>query len=276
MLILFDICVSLSLILVMITSVGTNFKVYMLPGYEWFCQVQVVFAIGFIHSSLYTVAVIASERFLLICKQINISDWIWWLILLLNISTTWVLCILTAVKSEFLMMPLGGYCFILWENLLGKICIIVFGTQGVLSILVLIFCYLGIIWTRYKSIRELNSVGSNCSDLTNVQQEIYLTRKKQAKGTLTKSLIQIILYFLCFLPEVLAFFYEIITQRNRPLIWDAISLVAVSCAALNNCIVILVIYPNYRDDLLYFYYLKANNNSKNNRNSADLEKSNNS
>jgi hypothetical protein len=234
----------------MIISIGMIFRSIFLKYpynlikyHDAWCKVEVLIMGMLLICSGYSLAVMAIERFLLICFNIKLSVYFWfsflalvWIIQLSCAST----CVyfngnILARTETYCTFQATGACK---PGYFVSICLFI------ISFFSVSICYFGILAFKIKQC--LNQIQLNIP-----KERVY----SELRSTLVKSLINIFIYYLVFGGKLFVFTYEISTGKKRTLEVDIVSLITISYTCIANALILLYMNVEVRNNL--FTMLKA-------------------
>jgi hypothetical protein len=191
-----------------------------------------------LNCSGFTLGVMSTERFLLICFNIQLSIWFWIILIfsiyllmaiLVTISIVNDLQILTSTQINCIYIAIGaGYYGYLFTTILF-----------IISLIAVLVSYFGIITTKSKQC--LNQINLNVP-----KETVY----KELRSTIIKSLINIALYLICFSGKLYGMLYALITGLKRPMIIDIVGQSLICWSAAVNVIVLLYMNAEIRNSLI--------------------------
>jgi hypothetical protein len=233
----------------MVISIGMIFRsIFMKYPYnlikyhDAWCKVEVLIMGQLLICSSYSLAVMAIERFLLICFNIKLSACFWFSFLAL----AWVIELscgsICAYYNYNILTRTETYCTFSFTGVcrsgfIVNICIFYFSFFSV-SI-----CYFGIVTFKIKQC--LNQIKLN------VPKGIVY---KELRSTLVSSFINILVYYLVFSGKLFVFTYELSTGKKRKLLLDVVSLMLISYTCIANAIILLFMNLEVRKN--FFMLLK--------------------
>jgi hypothetical protein len=222
---------------ILFKSIFTKFPYNIIKVHPNWCKLDGLLTI-ILNCSGYTLGVMSTERFLLICFNIQLSIWFWLkiifsiyilMITLVILSIANDLQILTSTQVNCIYLPIGaGYYGYLFTTILF-----------VISFVTVLVSYFGIIVTKSKQC--LNQINLNVP-----KEAVY----KELRSTLFKSLINMALYLICFLAKLYGMFYALVTGLKRPMMLEVVSQSMICWSAAVNSIVLLYMNTDIRNSLV--------------------------
>jgi hypothetical protein len=222
---------------ILFRSIFTKFPYNIIKVHPNWCRFDGLISV-ILNCSGYTLGVMSAERFLLICFNIQLSIWLWLMLIfgiyLLMIALTissmvYNLQILTSTQVSCIYSASGvGYYGFLFSTILF-----------VVSFIAVIVSYFGIIITKSKQC--LNQINLNVP-----KEKVY----KELRSTLFKSLINIALYLVCFSGKLYGLLYTLITGLRRPMKVEIFCQSIICWSATVNALILLYMNTEVRKSLI--------------------------
>jgi hypothetical protein len=237
----------------------------------WFCQFSGMIYILLTLTSIDGIGLLSLIRVLAIVKNITIKSKYWYFTMGLILFCNTFLSVLGIFYQIMRVMPSQAYCQTSYrKNLVSKIVSIIMISQFFLMFVIILVSYICITVKHYRVIEDLNKPSNWSSDCL-FEERPSLTLYK---GIFSRLLALILMYSVCFIPELITMIYNISTRTDRLPIPDAISVSGINLIIIVNSIFVLFYHEEVRKVLgevfqNCLYYFK---NSKDYYGEHDLSK----
>jgi hypothetical protein len=229
-----DIILSIGLI---IRSILAKFPYNNLQVHPNWCKFDLLTTTQLLIFSGYSLGVMSIERFLLICFNIKLYIGFWFFLIWLTWTPQFVIAIILAVDGNQILTRTEVSCS---TSLVGP------GYYGfllatilfVLSFSSVIISYIGIMVTKFKQC--LNQLSLNVP-----KEKVYA----ELRSTLTKSIVNILLYVCVFSAKTYMIIYEAAGYK-RTLKMDIISQFLISYSPSVNSLILLYMNQDVRNDFV--------------------------
>jgi hypothetical protein len=228
-----DIMFSVHDISATISKWATSHQVMLNP---WFCQSTGMFFTFFIMSSTDGVGLLSLLRALSIARNVEISAIYWYVSIGVLILINSILSIFAALNEVMRLMESEAYCQASFrKNKISKFFSGFMLTKYTIMLLIILLSYFCITIKFYQTASKLNFRNSNNSSY-------YVGDKPAAayqRWVITRLLILVFMYMICFLPELIVLIYTISTNTQRSPAADAVVSSGIAFMVIVNSVFLL-------------------------------------
>jgi hypothetical protein len=231
-----DILVSLGLIF---RSIFAQVPYNILKEHPNWCKFDAGVITQLMNCSGYTLGVMSIERFLLICFNNKLNQYIWFFAIFALWVIQYTVCsicvingfqVLTVTETSCTFMP-NGPCISTYYST---------GMLFIISFCSVIFGYTGIM--IFKAKQCLNQINLNIP-----KDVVYI----EFRLTLFKSLIYILVYVICFSGKCYTILFQLLTGRKRTILMDSVSQGLLAWSPMVNAIILL-----YMNEVVRLKFIK--------------------
>jgi hypothetical protein len=215
-------------------AIFTKFPYNLIETHYGWCTFDLLSGSQFNLISGYFLAIMSVERFLLICFNIQLSIYIWYTILVLATLPQYIAASVSAYYGLAMIVKIKVYCTVMSKSS-GYIVFIIINSMFVLSVISVLFSYIGIVIVKYKQC--LNQLSLNIP-----KTQVY----NECRSTLSKSFLYIILYLLIFSGKIYSITFELITGQKRTILMDTIATCLIACSSFINAVILLYMNQEVR------------------------------
>ncbi|KXN66211.1 family A G protein-coupled receptor-like protein [Conidiobolus coronatus NRRL 28638] len=219
-------------------AVFTKFPYNLIEIHHSWCTFDILTGSQFNLISGYFLAVMSIERFLLICFNIKLSIYIWYFILASAALPQYIIATVAAYNGLAIIVKIKVYCTFVPKGA-GYIVYLIINIMFVLSVISVLFSYIGIMISKYKQC--LNQLNLNVP-----KEKVY----KECRSTIFKSLLYIILYLIIFSGKIYSLAYEMITGFKRTILMDLIATCLIACSSFINAVILLYMNQEVRKSFI--------------------------
>jgi hypothetical protein len=219
---------------------------YQILGNNAFCQYSGMFLMLFTTSTIDGIGLISLIRLLSIVKNIEIKSIYWYMAMGTMFIYNIIIHTIGVTNNIMSVMPSQVYCMAMFAmNDYAKIFAILYLTKFVLMIFIITFSYVCITITYCRIISPLNSkytsnecfIGNSCS-------------VEFQKSIVFKLVSLIIMYALCFFPQLFTVAYNVATNTSRTPSSDAVIGITMNLTVLVNAVFVLFYQKDARKAIL--------------------------
>ncbi|KXN74517.1 family A G protein-coupled receptor-like protein [Conidiobolus coronatus NRRL 28638] len=228
-----DIMFSIHYIASQIAKWATLHQVMLNP---WFCQYTGMFFTLLIMSSTDGVGLLSLLRVLSIARDTEIRAVYWYITIGLLTTFNTAFSIIAANNGIMRLMPSETVCQAQFrKNTFSIIYSLFMMVKYSIMLLIILISYFWITIKFYQTASRLNSKNndSNGHFIENTRAKSY------QRLVIMRLLILVIMYMICFLPELLVIVYNLITETERSPITDGVVAIGVALTIIVNSVFLL-------------------------------------
>jgi hypothetical protein len=208
---------------------------------EW-CTFDLIYTAQLLVFSGYALAVMSLERFFLICLDIQLSFYFWFVLILLSwIPQTLYLISAVAIQNNFIVVGRTKTACTAGAAGIGYGLFVMVLTLFFLSFACVIVGYVGIMVVKIR--QTLNQLKMNVP-----KDRVY----NDLRSTIIKSIVYISVFIAVFSGKLFIIVYELFIGKKRTIEMDAISNCLVSCSVIANPLVLLYMHSEAREGFVSF------------------------
>lgn len=239
-----DILTALAIIINEILKYATSREIL---NNDLFCQRFGMISMLFPMSSVDGIGLLSLVRALSIVKNIEIQDLYWYLAMGIMFSYNLIINVLAVSNHIMKVTPSQIYCHALYdENNYSKLFSTLLLAKFLIMFIISIVSYICITIRYYKTVSRLKSKRGSSSECF-VEANPTLTSQKMIIFRLVAFLL---MYMICFVPQLATTAHTVITKTPRSAIADAISGATISLSLLANSIFVLFYQIESREIIL--------------------------
>jgi hypothetical protein len=226
-----DICLSSGLIF---RSIFAQVPYNILKVHPNWCKLDVGVITQLMNCSGYTLGVMSIERFLLICFNTKLNQYIWFFAIFALWVTQYTVCFVCVLNGFQVLTVTEISC----TFMVNETCISTFYSTAIffiISFCSVIFSYTGIM--IFKAKQCLNQINLNIP-----KDVVYM----EFRSTLIKSLIYILVYIICFSGKCYTILFQLLTGRKRTILMDSVSQGLLAWSPMVNAIILLYMNEEVR------------------------------
>ncbi|KXN74519.1 family A G protein-coupled receptor-like protein [Conidiobolus coronatus NRRL 28638] len=228
-----DILFSVQDIAATISKWATSHQVMLNP---WFCQSTGMFFTLLIMSSTDGVGLLSLLRALSIVRNIEIREVYWYISIGVLIIFNSTLCIFAALNQVMRVMESEAYCQASFrKNQISRFFSGFMLTKYTIMLLIILVSYFCITIKFHQTASKLNFKNNDDSSY-------YVGDKPAAayqRWVITRLLILVFMYMICFLPELIVLIYTISTNTQRSPVADAVVSSGIAFMVIVNSVFLL-------------------------------------
>jgi hypothetical protein len=230
-----DVILSLALIT---RSIISRYPYNLIKVHPKWCKFDIGFTTQLLVYSGYSLGVMSFERFLLICFNIKLSVCVWFLMIgivwgsqfslaMISISQDMQLLSKTEVQCTFIPQKISYYLYILAVTYLFS------------TFTLIVTCYCCIMIAKFRQC--LNQISLNVP-----KNQVY----SELRSTFIKSIANIILFLIVYMPKIFVSAYELLTGRNRTIFMDIISNSTIVYSPAVNALMLIYMNQEVRNSFI--------------------------
>jgi hypothetical protein len=192
--------------------------------------------------SSYFLAIMSIERFLLICFNIHLSIYVWYIFLAIGILPYFISLCISAYYGLAALTSIKVYCTLIIQGP-AQVTLILINILFYLSLFLVLFSYIGIMIMKCKQC--LNQLNLNMP-----KEQVY----RECRSTVFKSFLYIALYLLIFSGKIYSFAYMIITGKPRTMLMDIMATCLITFSSFVNAVILLYMNQDVRKSFMELLY----------------------
>ncbi|KAI9294793.1 family A G protein-coupled receptor-like protein [Neoconidiobolus thromboides FSU 785] len=183
------------------------------------------------------IACLAFERYMLVCHGRQLPSIISWVIFsiffLILISTSMI----SSIYNDFIPDPTYSYCLPM-NSISADIENIVIRVAFIGSLLVLTYCYIAIFIRCYRWTIAKHSDDSKSHE-----------EARMGKSVALQALLFLIVYYLCFIPKLLVYFFKLALGKEHPVVLDILAPAGIAFAFVLNPAMVIFLNRHFRKEI---------------------------
>jgi hypothetical protein len=226
-----DIVLSLALIF---RAIFAKYPYNIFKVHPYWCKFDLGFTSQLLIYSGYSLGVLSIERFFLICLNIKFPVYTWFILIFIAWGSHFTLAMMSIGQGLQMLTRTETHCILVIQGI-AYIFICVAIVYFFASFAIVITSYFSIMIIKFRQC--LNQINLNVP-----KAQVY----SELRSTVTKSIINIALYLIVYMPKIYVVLFEVATGQKRTLMMDIISNGTIVYSGTANALILLYMNQEVR------------------------------